>query len=82
MSVAGGQLVSAAFNFLGEMIPQAAGAGKPDILADRFREQFENCMERDEQGRLKLTMTLPDAAALSSMASSLARLAAFGGRDH
>ena len=81
MSIAGGQLVSAAFNFLGEMIPQPARAGKSEVLANRFREQLESCMERDDQGRLKLTVTLPDTETLSSMASSLARLAAFGGQD-
>ncbi|MBN1672532.1 MAG: DEAD/DEAH box helicase [Kiritimatiellae bacterium] len=80
MSIAGGQLVSAAFNFLGELIPQAAPTGESETLATRFREQLQSCMEQDEQGRLKLTVTLPDAETLSSMASSLARLAAFGGQ--
>ena len=63
------------------ILPRAQGReiiGTPGRPADSFRKQLESCMERDDQGRLKLTVTVPDEDTLSSMASSLARLAAFG----
>ena len=81
MSVAGGELLCAAFRFLGEMIPQAADKEVPEILERRFRSQLESCLERDDQGRLKMTVTLPDPETLSSLSKSLARLAALGTPD-
>jgi hypothetical protein len=38
------------------------------------RQHLEQCIERDEAGRLKLTVSLPDESALQTMAASLARL--------
>ena len=45
------------------------------LLGDEGRGQhLADCVEPDEQGRLKLNITLPDASALDSLADSLARL--------
>jgi hypothetical protein len=71
---AGGQLLSAAFAFLGEMIPRGeptTGAGQ---MASEFKSRLNQCLERDEQGRPRLTVTLPSEAALDSLAQSLAAL--------
>jgi superfamily II DNA/RNA helicase len=71
---AGGQLVSAAFAFLGEMIPQRQPANSADKRASEFKARLDECLERDEKGRPRLTVTLPNEAALESLARSLAAL--------
>ena len=71
---AGGQLVAAAFAFLGEMIPQRQPTNGAEQKASEFKACFAECLERDEQGRPRLTVTLPNEAALESLASSLAAL--------
>ena len=76
VSRAGGQLVGAAFAFLGEMIPSQEETQASRELAGLFRSRLAECMEKDEQGRLKLTVTLPDSSALDALAGSLARLLA------
>jgi SNF2 family DNA or RNA helicase len=71
---AGGQLVAAAFAFLGEMIPQRQPTNGADQKASEFKARLAECLERDEQGRPRLTVTLPNEAALESLARSLAAL--------
>ena len=73
---AGGQLLGAAFTFLGEMIPSRDETQESRKLAGLFRSRLAECMEKDAHGRLKLTVTLPDASALDALAGSLARLLA------
>jgi hypothetical protein len=70
---AGGQLIAAAFTFLGEMIPQKATNGAQQ-MAREFKARLEECMERDEEGRPRLTVTLPNEAALENLSRSLAAL--------
>src|SRR5262249_23260473 len=71
---AGGQLVAAAFAFLGEMIPQRQPTNGAEQKASEFKARLDECLERDEQGRPRLTVTLPNEAALESLARSLAAL--------
>ncbi len=71
---AGGQLLSAAFAFLGEMMPGGGESEASAQMAAEFRERLGQCLERDEQGRPRLTVTLPDESALDSLARSLASL--------
>ncbi len=73
---AGGQLLGAAFTFLAEMIPSQEETQESRELTGLFRSRLAECMEKDEQGRLKLTVTLPDSSALDALAGSLARLLA------
>ena len=73
---AGGQLVGAAFTFLAEMIPSQEETEASRELTGLFRSRLANCMEKDEQGRPQLTVTLPDSSALDALAGSLARLLA------
>ena len=73
---AGGQLLGAAFTFLGEMIPSREETQESRELAGLFRSRLAECMEKDTQGQLMLTVTLPDASALDALAGSLARLLA------
>jgi superfamily II DNA/RNA helicase len=71
---AGGQLVAAAFTFLGEMIPQREPSNDAGRMATEFRARLDECLDRDEHGRPRLTVTLPNEAALEKLAHSLAAL--------
>jgi superfamily II DNA or RNA helicase len=73
---AGGQLLAAAFSFLGEMIPQPQERNGTDPVARQLKASLDECLERDEQGRPRLTVTLPSDEALSTLASSLAAMLA------
>jgi hypothetical protein len=73
---AGGQLLTAAFTFLGEMIPQREPTDGAARMAREFKDRLNECLERDDQGRPRLTVTLPDETALANLARSLAALLA------
>ena len=76
LAEAGGRLVSAAFSFLGQMLPQAEPTPAATYLADLFRKQLSECLEEDEAGRPTLTVKLPDRSALDALAASLGWLLA------
>lgn len=71
---AGGQLLCAAFSLLGEMLPQREPTEAAARAADALKARFDECLERDEHGRPRLTVTLPDEGALDRLARSLAVL--------
>jgi superfamily II DNA/RNA helicase len=71
---AGGQLLSAAFTFLGEMVPAREETDASKLIAQRFKDRLDECLDRDEDGRPRLTVTLPNDDALRSLARSLAAL--------
>ena len=74
VSAAGGQLVTAALGLAGQLVARP-GAGEPDAAAvDRLTARLGECVERDDDGRAKLTVTLPDEEALRGLAVTLARL--------
>jgi superfamily II DNA/RNA helicase len=73
---AGGQLLAAAFRFLGEMIPQREPTNGTARMTAEFSARLNECLEHDEQGRPRLTVTLPDEAALENLSRSLAALLA------
>ena len=76
LAAAGGQLLTSAFSFLGEMIPAQHETEASRRMSELFQKQLSQCLEKDEKGQIKLTVTLPDPAALMNLANSLARLAA------
>ena len=71
---AGGQLLGAAFAFIGEMFPKEERAEQTLRLAETFKNRLSECLEKDENGRLKMTITLPDESFLNNMANSLAQI--------
>jgi hypothetical protein len=75
---AGGQLVAAAFSFLGEILPQPGNGEDVTPAARQLKTRLEECLTRDDQGRPHLAVTLPDDAALDTLARSLAVLLASG----
>jgi superfamily II DNA/RNA helicase len=74
LASAGGQLVSAAFGFLGQMIPGDGETEESRELSSLIRSRLDECIERDDSGQYHLNVTLPDPAALDSLASSLGRI--------
>jgi superfamily II DNA or RNA helicase len=78
VAAAGGELLGAAFKFLGELVTsQAEQPAEPAVAAD-LRSRLAECVEPDADGRQKLTVTLPDRAALNHLADALAQLLAAG----
>jgi hypothetical protein len=79
MSTAGGQLLASAFGFLSQLVPQSADADALRTTTERMKAQLAECLDKDDQGQLRMTITLPDSSALGAMAESLARLVEFAG---
>jgi superfamily II DNA or RNA helicase len=71
---AGGQLVAAAFSFLGEILPQPGNGEEATPAARQLKTRLEECLTRDDQGRPQLAVTLPDDSSLDALARSLAVL--------
>lgn len=83
VAAAGGELLGAAFQFLGELMADQPATETTDRLANDLRQRLGECVDQDEQGRQRLTVTLPSADALEGLSRSLARLLAAGnGNDH
>jgi superfamily II DNA or RNA helicase len=74
MASLGGQMLSSAFAFLKELMPAEAETEVSRQAAAVLKQQFEKCVDRDENGKIKLTVTLPDLSALDPLAETLARL--------
>jgi hypothetical protein len=71
---AGGQLIGAAFAFIGEMF---AGKEEPEQivrLAETFKTRLSEGLEKGEDGKLTMKISLPDEGALDNIAKSLARM--------
>ncbi len=79
VAAAGGELLGAVFNFLGELVAKDATPPPADSLVSQVRSRLDECIEQDGSGRPKLTVTLPDRGALDSLAQTLARLLLAGG---
>jgi len=78
MASAGGQLLGAAFAFIGEMFPKKEETEETLHMAETLKNRLAECMEKDENGRLKMTITLPDESVLNNMATSLAQILGSG----
>ena len=74
MAEAGGQLLTAAFALLEEMIPKREPTQATERMALEFKARFDECFELDEHGRPRLTVTLPDQGSLEKLTRSLASL--------
>jgi len=80
VALAGGQLVTAAFAMLNELVPSCEPTEASDRLTENIRERLADCLSKDEQGRPQLTITLPESAALDHLSGTLARLMEAPGR--
>jgi superfamily II DNA or RNA helicase len=78
IAAAGGKLVGAAFAFIGEMFSAAEESEEMGRLAGAFKAKLSDCMEKADDGTLKMTIALPDEAFLDNMAKSLAQMVSAG----
>jgi SNF2 family DNA or RNA helicase len=78
VAAAGGELLGAAFCFLGQLVSEPSAPPPPSQLVTTLRTRLSECVEEDAAGRPRLTVTLPDRAALDRLADTLARLLAVG----
>lgn len=76
VAIAGGAMLGAAFQFLGELVGGAANGTPPETLVRDLRSRLDQCVEDDGEGRPRLTVTLPDRSALDGFAQTLARILA------
>jgi superfamily II DNA/RNA helicase len=76
VSAAGGQLLGAAFAFLGELLPRGEETDHARQTADALRCRLTECLEKDDQGNWKMTVTFPDPSVLDNLSRSLAQLLA------
>ena len=74
VAVAGGKLVGAAFAFIGEMFASNEENEEVNRLAGAFKSKLSDCMEKADDGSLKMTISLPDEAFLDNIARSLAQM--------
>ena len=74
MASAGGQLLGAAFAFIGEIFSQQEKTEETPQLAETLKSQLSQCMEKDTEGRMKMTITFPDESVVDNLAKSLARI--------
>lgn len=79
VAAAGGQLLGAAFQFLGELIAQQHPQNEPaPELALTLKNRLAECVTPDDSGRQRLTITLPNAESLDNMVNALTRLLSVG----
>jgi superfamily II DNA or RNA helicase len=71
---AGGQLLSAAFAFMGEMFARQEDTPGTRELAQTLKGKLAECLEKGPDGSLKMTISLPDESALDNLARSLAQI--------
>jgi superfamily II DNA or RNA helicase len=74
LALAGGQMLQSAFAFLGEMLPPGEETEYSSKMVDHFKAGLMECIEQDDDGRARLTVTLPDVSVLQSLATTLSRL--------
>ena len=80
LAATGGQLLSAAFHFLGALLPapsdSSVSKAATTALATTLKQNLSDLVEQDQHGRPRLTFALPDATALDDLTNVLARLLA------
>ena len=70
--------MGAAFAFMSEILPQKEETEQTTQMAEAFKDRLCECLEKDEDGKLKMTVTLPDESVLDNLAKSLAQILASG----
>lgn len=74
----GGQLLGAAFAFIGEMFSGREETEQIAELAETFKQRLSEGLEKGEDGKLRMTIALPDESALDNLAKSLAQMVNMG----
>ena len=76
MADAGGQLLTAAFGFLSQMLPDSGTAPSTETVT-QLRQQLTEAAETDDKGQKSLKINLPSEESLTQFAEALAKLLAF-----
>jgi superfamily II DNA or RNA helicase/predicted nucleic acid-binding Zn finger protein len=76
IQTAGGQLLGAAFAFMGELFGGDEDTDQSLQMAASVKKRLAETLERSEDGSLQMTIRLPDESALDNMAQSIARMLA------
>jgi superfamily II DNA or RNA helicase len=80
VAAAGGEMLGAVFHFLGELVGGHENQAAPaEPVVREVQARLNECVEVDESGRARLTVTFPNQQALEGLAQTLARMMA--GRD-
>ena len=66
------------FSGIGEMLSETKESDEVAQLAGAFKTKLYDCMEKKDDGSLKMTNSIPDETFLDSMAQSLARMVGAG----
>jgi hypothetical protein len=74
VSAAGGQLLGAALQMVGELVAGSQTKPVDPARVDQLTHSLSECIEHDEAGRPQLKISLPDNNALRGLAETLARL--------
>jgi hypothetical protein len=74
MADAGGQLLRAAFAMIAEIFPEKQETVQSQEVAYTIRSRLSECIERTENGQLRMSITLPDESVLDNMAKSFSRI--------
>ncbi len=75
MANAGGQLLTAAFGFLSQMLPDSGSAPATETVT-QLRDQLTAAAETDENGQKSLKINLPSEDVLQQFAETLAKMLA------
>ena len=81
VAAAGGELLGAMFNFLGELVSHDRKEPPSDAVVCQVRSRLAQCVDEDPSGKPRLTVTLPDHRSLDGLAKTLASLLVAGGGD-
>ncbi len=73
LAAAGGELLTSAFRFLGEILPATSESAAKRVAQERLRERLRACTEQGSNGEVDLRVTLPPGA-LDGLAATLARI--------
>lgn len=74
MAKAGGQLLGAAFAFIGEMFPEREETESMTRVAEAFKKRLTECLEEGPDGELRMVVTLPGKDVIDNFARFLARI--------
>jgi superfamily II DNA/RNA helicase len=77
VAAAGGEMLGAVFQFLGELVGGGDNAAPPaEPVVREVSARLKECVEVDETGKARLTVTFPNQQALEGLAQTLVRMMA------
>jgi superfamily II DNA/RNA helicase len=79
VAAAGGEMLGAVFQFLGALVQTDQNQPPlPEETVAAVRNRLGECVEQTPDGKARLSIALPDAAAVDNLAKTLARLLVAG----